>query len=60
MLGNAQQHFITFLSVTFFPFAAKNMIRQMLQYSEDDYLQFMKTREEYIIGFIQQYFKKTP
>ncbi len=59
MQGNAQQHFITFMSVTFFPFAAKNMIRQMLQYSEDDYMQFMKTREEYIIGFIHQYFKKT-
>lgn len=59
MQGNAQQHFITFMSVTFFPFAAKNMIRQMLQYSEDDYMKFMKTREEYIIGFIHQYFKKT-
>lgn len=58
MQGDAQQHFITFMSVTFFPFAAKNMIQQMLQCSEEDYMQFMQTREEYIIGFIRQYFKK--
>lgn len=59
MQGYAQQHFITFMSITFFPFAAKNMIQQMLQCSDEDYMQFMKTREEYIIGFIRQYFKKT-
>lgn len=59
MHGNAQQHFITFMSVTFFPFAAKNMIQQMLQYSEEDYMQFLKTREEYIVGFIHQYFRKS-
>lgn len=59
MQGNAQQHFITFMSVTFFPFAAKNMIQQMLQCSDEDYMQFLHTREEYIIGFIRQYFKKT-
>ncbi|MCO5231647.1 MAG: TetR/AcrR family transcriptional regulator [Chitinophagales bacterium] len=54
--GNAQQHFITFISVTFFPFAAKNMIQQMLQCSEEDYLQYMQSREDYIVGFIEQYF----
>ena len=59
MKGNAQQHFITFISVIFFPFAAKNMIQQMLQYSDEDYKNFLTTREEYIIGFIQQYFKKS-
>lgn len=59
MQGSAQHHFITFMSVTFFPFAAKNMIRQMLQCSDEDYMQFMKTRQEYIVGFIHQYFKKS-
>ncbi|MCO5234303.1 MAG: TetR/AcrR family transcriptional regulator [Chitinophagales bacterium] len=54
--GNAQQHFITFISVTFFPFAAKNMIQQMLQCSENDYIQYMHSREDYIVGFIHQYF----
>jgi len=58
MQGDAQQHFITFMSVTFFPFAAKNMIQQMMQYSDQEYMHFLQTREDYVIGFIHQYFKK--
>ncbi|MCO5248047.1 MAG: TetR/AcrR family transcriptional regulator [Chitinophagales bacterium] len=52
--GIAQQHFITFLSITFFPFAAKSMMQQMLQCNDEDYMQYMKAREAYIVDFIHQ------
>lgn len=52
--GSAQQHFITFLSITFFPFAAKSMMQQMLQCDDEDYMQYMKGREAYIVDFIHK------
>ncbi len=57
--GQAKQHFITFISVVFFPFAAKSMIQHMLKCADDDYIHFLREREQYIINFIQHYFKST-
>lgn len=49
---NPEQLIINIISLCVFPFAASPIIKPMLNYSEDDFVQFIETRKRELAGFI--------
>ncbi|WPQ62028.1 TetR/AcrR family transcriptional regulator [Chitinophaga sancti] len=57
MTGDPMQIFITLLSVCLFPFAGMAMIKTIMNISNENYLQLLEQRKDYVMNFLTTAFK---
>jgi len=55
--GDAQQIFITLVSICIFPFAAMAMLKTMMHLSEEAYMKMMAERKAYVLQFLETTYK---
>ncbi|PWJ59476.1 AcrR family transcriptional regulator [Dyadobacter jejuensis] len=55
--GDPHQIFITLLSVCMFPFTGMAMIKKMLKFSDEAYMDLLRQREAFILSFLETAFK---